>query len=152
MQLSISRDLIPLSAPFTITGYTFTDMAAVVAQVGEHGMTGEGEAAGVYYLDDDADHMSAQIEHVRSEIEQGVEREALRQLRPPGGTRNALDCALWDLESTRLRQPVWRIAGLERPQPLLPTFTVPANDPGVMAAKALEYAQAKQLKLKLTGE
>ena len=152
MQLTVARELIPLSAPFTITGYTFTDMTVVVARVGERGTTGEGEAAGVYYLDDDAERMSAAIEHVRRDIEQGVDREALRQLLPPGGARNALDCALWDLEAKRLGQPVWRIAGLERPRALLTTFTVPANDPGTMAAKAVEYAQAKQLKLKLTGD
>jgi L-alanine-DL-glutamate epimerase-like enolase superfamily enzyme len=152
MQLSIARELIPLSAPFTITGYTFTEMTVVVARLGERGATGEGEAAGVYYLDDDADHMCAVIEAARPEIEAGVDRESLRRLLPAGGARNALDCALWDLEAKRLRQPVWRIAGLERPRPLLTTFTVPANDPGSMAAKALEYAQAKSLKLKLTGE
>jgi L-Ala-D/L-Glu epimerase / N-acetyl-D-glutamate racemase len=152
MQLTVSRELIPLSAPFTITGYTFTDMTVVVARVGERGAAGEGEAAGVYYLDDDADHMSAAIEHVRRDIEQGADRESLRRLLPPGGARNALDCALWDLEAKRLGQPVWRLAGLERPRALLTTFTVPANDPGTMAAKAVEYAQAKQLKLKLTGE
>ena len=152
MQLAVSREHIPLSAPFTITGYTFTEMTVVVARVSERGAAGEGEAAGVYYLGDDADRMCAAIEDARRDIETGVDRESLRRLLPPGGARNALDCALWDLEAKRLRQPVWRIAGLERPRPLLTTFTIPANDPGTMAAKAIEYAQAKSLKLKLTGE
>jgi L-alanine-DL-glutamate epimerase-like enolase superfamily enzyme len=114
---------------------------------------GEGEAAGVYYLGDDADRIGAAIDDVRRDVEAGVDREALRRLLPPGGARNALDCALWDLEAKRLGQPVWRIAGLERPRALLTTFTLPANDPGSMATKAaVEYAQAKSLKLKLTGE
>jgi len=152
MRLDVARELIPLSAPFTITGYTFTDMSAVVARVSERGAEGSGEAAGVYYLDDGVDHMCAEIERVRRDIEAGTDRESLRRLLPPGGARNALDCALWDLEAKRLGQPVWRIAGLERPRPLLTTFTVPAMDPGAMAAKAVEYAQAKSLKLKLTGE
>jgi L-alanine-DL-glutamate epimerase-like enolase superfamily enzyme len=152
MRLTISRELIPLSAPFTITGYTFTDMTVVVARVEDRGASGEGEAAGVYYLDDGADRMCAALESVRGDVEAGIDREALRRLLPPGGARNALDCALWDLEAKRLGQPVWRIAGLERPRPLLTTFTIPANDPGAMAAKAVEYAQAKSLKLKLTGE
>jgi L-alanine-DL-glutamate epimerase-like enolase superfamily enzyme len=152
MQLSITRELIPLSAPFTITGYTFTDMTVVVARVSERSAAGHGEAAGVYYLGDDADRMCAAIEGVRHDVETGVDRESLRRLLPPGGARNALDCALWDLEAKRLGQPVWRIAGIERPRPLLTTFTIPANDPGTMAAKGVEYAQAKSLKLKLTGE
>jgi L-alanine-DL-glutamate epimerase-like enolase superfamily enzyme len=120
--------------------------------VSERGAEGSGEAAGVYYLKDDVDHMCSEIERVRRDIEAGTDRESLRRLLPPGGARNALDCALWDLEAKRLGQPVWRIAGLERPRALLTTFTVPANDPGTMAAKAVEYAQAKSLKLKLTGE
>jgi L-alanine-DL-glutamate epimerase-like enolase superfamily enzyme len=152
MELRIARELIPLSAPFTITGYTFIDMDVVVARIAERGVTGQGEAAGVYYLGDDADRMCAVIEDARHDVEAGVDRESLRRLLPPGGARNALDCALWDLEAKRLGQPVWRIAGLERPRPLLTTFTIPANEPGAMAAKAIEYAQAKSLKLKLTGE
>ena len=152
MQLTFEREKIPLSAPFTITGYTFTDITVIVARIGARGATGQGEAAGVYYLGDDADRMAADIERVRHDVESGCDREALRRLLPPGGARNALDCALWDLEAKRLGQPVWRIAGLERPRPLPTTFTIPANDPGAMAAKAVEYAQARSLKLKLTGE
>jgi L-alanine-DL-glutamate epimerase-like enolase superfamily enzyme len=152
MQLEVSREQVPLSAPFVITGYTFTDVTVVVAQISDRGARGEGEAAGVYYLDDDADHMCATIEGVHRDIEAGIDREALRRLLPPGGARNALDCALWDLESKRLRQPVWRLAGLEPPKPLVTTFTISAGDPGAMANKAIEYAQARSIKLKLTGQ
>ncbi len=152
MKLDVAKELIPLSAPFTITGYTFTDITVVVARVEDRGAAGQGEAAGVYYLGDDAAHMSSEVERVRADIEAGADREALRRLLPPGGARNALDCALWDLEARRLGQPVWRLAKLERPRALLTTFTIPANDPGAMAAKAVEYAQARSLKLKLTGE
>jgi len=111
MQLTVTRELVPLSAPFTITGYTFTDMTVVVARVEDRGAAGQGEAAGVYYLDDGADRMSAALEDVRHDVEAGVDRASLRRLLPPGGARNALDCALWDLEAKRLGQPVWRIAG-----------------------------------------
>jgi L-alanine-DL-glutamate epimerase-like enolase superfamily enzyme len=152
MRLEVVREKIPLSAPFTITGYTFTSVDAVVARISDGDATGSGEAAGVYYLNDGVEHMCAEIERVRADIEAGADREALRRLLPPGGARNALDCALWDLESKRLGQPAWRIAGLERPRALLTTFTIPAGDPGAMAAKAVEYAQAQSLKLKLTGE
>jgi L-alanine-DL-glutamate epimerase-like enolase superfamily enzyme len=152
MKLQVSRDRVPLSAPFTITGYTSTDVAVVVTELSDRGARGEGEAAGVYYLDDDVDHMCAAIEGLRRDIEAGIDRESLRRLLPPGGARNALDCALWDLESKRLRQPVWRLAGLEPPRPLVTTFTISAGEPGVMASKAIEYAQARSIKLKLTGQ
>ncbi len=152
MKMQVSRDLVPLSAPFTITGYTSTDVAVVVTELSDRGARGEGEAAGVYYLKDDADHMCAAIEGLRQDIEAGIDRESLRRLLPPGGARNALDCALWDLESKRLRQPVWRLAGLEPPRPLVTTFTISAGEPGAMASKAIEYAQARSVKLKLTGQ
>ncbi|HEX9707117.1 MAG TPA: dipeptide epimerase [Steroidobacteraceae bacterium] len=152
MQLNVSSDQVPLSAPFTITGYTFTDVTVAVTQLRDGDARGEGEAAGVYYLNDDADQMLAAIECVRREIEAGVDREALLRLLPPGGARNALDCALWDLEAKRARQPVWRLAGFEPPRPLVTTFTIPAGGPGAMADKAVEYAQARSIKLKLTGQ
>jgi L-alanine-DL-glutamate epimerase-like enolase superfamily enzyme len=152
MFLEMSREEVPLSAPFTITGYTFTAITVVVVRLRAGDSSGEGEAAGVYYLDDDADHMCAAIEGVRPEIEAGIDRSTLLRILPPGGARNALDCALWDLEAKRSRQPVWRIAGLEPPRPLVTTFTVPAGEPGAMAAKSVEYAQARSIKLKLTGQ
>jgi len=152
MRLAVTRDHLSLAAPFTITGYTFTEMTVVVARLRDGDAAGEGEAAGVYYFNDDADHMCGAIEGVRREIEAGIDRKALQGLLPPGGARNALDCALWDLEAKRAGQPAWRLAGLEPPKPLTTTFTIPANDPATMAAKAVEYAQARSLKLKLTGD
>jgi L-alanine-DL-glutamate epimerase-like enolase superfamily enzyme len=68
------------------------------------------------------------------------------------GARNAIDCALWDLEAKLTGRSAWRIAGLERPRALLTTFTVDANDPAKMATNARGYSHAKAIKLKLTGQ
>ncbi|MGH8249240.1 MAG: dipeptide epimerase [Steroidobacteraceae bacterium] len=152
MQLSVSQEFLPLTAPFVISGYTFTDMTVVVVRLERDAMVGEGEAAGVYYLGDDAAHMTAAIESVRAEVEAGVGREGLRRILPPGGARNAIDCALWDLEARQAGRPVWSLAGLESPRPLTTTFTVGADQPVAMAAKAVRYAQARSIKLKLTGD
>lgn len=152
MHVIVQREEIPLSAPFVITGYTFTHVPAVVVRLEDGAAVGEGEAAGVYYLGDDPDRMCAAIEAVRAELEAGADRAALQRLLPAGGARNALDCALWDLESKRRRQPAWRLAGLEPPRPLTTTFTITAGEPAAMAEKAVEYAQARSLKLKLTGD
>jgi L-alanine-DL-glutamate epimerase-like enolase superfamily enzyme len=152
MRLTVLRDRIPLSAPFVITGYTFTDVAVVVVRLEDQGAAGIGEAAGVYYLHDDLDHMCEAIESAREGIEAGMDRTALRRLLPAGGARNALDCALWDLEAKRSGQPVWRLAGLEPPRALVTTYTISADTPAAMATKAIAYADAQQLKLKLTGE
>jgi L-alanine-DL-glutamate epimerase-like enolase superfamily enzyme len=152
MRLEVVRERVPLSAPFVITGYTFTDVGVVVARLEDRGAAGMGEAAGVYYLGDDLDHMCAAIEGVRREVEAGIDREALRKLLPAGGARNALDCALWDLEAKLSGQPVWKLAGLDRPRALVTTYTVSADTPEAMAARATGYVGARQLKLKLTGE
>lgn len=150
--LSAVEDPLPFKQPFSITGYTFTAWPVVVARLEVGGMVGEGEASGVYYRNEDPAAMLATIETVRDEIEAGADRQALRRLLPCGGARNALDCALWDLESRLAGRPVWALAGLEAPKPLVTTFTVGANDPAKMAQDALDYKQARSLKLKLTGD
>ncbi len=151
--LAFTRERLELNAPFVITGYTFTEMTVVVARLGRAGQAGEAEAAGVYYLGDDVEHMAQDIERVRDDIEAGADREVLRGLLPPGGARNALDCALWELEACRAGQPVWRLAGQQAPRALMTTFTISAADPGEMASKAVgAYVQARSIKLKLTGD
>jgi L-Ala-D/L-Glu epimerase len=152
LALTLAQEPLPLAEPFTITGYTFTDMPVVLVRLDDGANVAEGEASGVYYLGDDAAVMAAAIETVREAVETGIDREALRRLLPPCGARNALDCALWDLEAKRSGRPAWKSAGLAQPRPLLTTFTVGAADPWVMAQKAVAYAQAQALKLKLTGD
>ena len=71
---------------------------------------------------------------------------------PPGGARNAVDCALWDLDAQRAGKDVWRLAGLESVKPLVTTFTMGADDPSVMADGARKFAKARALKMKLTGD
>lgn len=151
--LTVTTARFPLKAPFNITGHrmTATDVVMVTMQCGSH--VGRGEAAGVFYLENnDPPGMIKQIEAVRPRIESGVERHALQSLLPPGGARNALDCAMWDLEAKLTDKPAWRTAGLDSPQPLLTTFTVSANTPEKMAVDARAYTGAKAIKLKLTGQ
>ncbi|MEO6929802.1 MAG: enolase C-terminal domain-like protein, partial [Casimicrobiaceae bacterium] len=127
-------------------------MPATVVTLSDGTHEGRGEAAGVYYLDDTTDKMLATLEALRDTIEAGLTREDLRELLPPGGARNALDCALWELQARRAGVPVWKLAGLEAVRPLLTTFTIGADDPAAMAAGAIAYAQARAIKMKLTGD
>jgi len=150
--LSAAIEKVRLAKPFRISGYVFEDADILVVTLRENGHEGRGEASGVYYLGDDAPHMLAEVERVRTQIERGLSREELRALLPPGGARNAVDCALWDLESKHSGMPVWRLAGLQAAKALITTFTLGADDPDVMAEGARAYLQAKSLKLKLTGE
>jgi L-Ala-D/L-Glu epimerase len=150
--LRVAAEKWPLKEPIRITGHTFTDSELVVVMLQQEGLTGRGEAAGVYYLHDDVSSMVKRIEGVRGPLEAGADRQALQALLPPGGARNALDCAMWELEAKRAARAIWQIAGLESPKPLLTTCTLGADTPERMAASARAFADARALKLKLTGE
>lgn len=152
VKLELHNERLPMAAPFRIAGHVFTAMPATVVMLRDGAHVGRGEAAGVYYNDDHPDAMLATLEALRPRIEAGLDRETLRTLLPAGGARNALDAALWELESQRAAVPVWKLAGLDGVRPLLTTFTVGADDPAVMAERAAAYTQARALKLKLTGE
>jgi L-alanine-DL-glutamate epimerase-like enolase superfamily enzyme len=152
LSLSAAIEKVRLAKPFRISGYVFDDSDLLVVTLRQGSHEGRGEASGVYYLGDDAAHMLAEVERVRGSIEGGVSREELRDLLPPGGARNAIDCALWELEARRSGTPVWKLAGLPSTKPLVTTFTLGADAPEVMAQGARDYAQARSLKLKLTGE
>lgn len=152
LSLDLAIEALPLSKPFRISGHVFTDTPVVLVMLSDGEHEGRGEASGVYYLGDDVPAMAAAIEGVRGAVEAGVTREQLQSLLPAGGARNAIDCALWELEARRSGVPVWDLAGLAEPRPLRTTFTLGADDPDVMAEGARRYAQARALKLKLTGD
>ena len=152
VKLSIAVEKLVLASPFRISGFVFEAQDAVVVTLGEDKHRGVGEASGVYYLNDNAPEMVAAIEANRAAIEAGIDRAGLQQLMPPCGARNAIDCALWDLDAQRTGRQVWQLAGLESIRPLVTTFTMGADDPAVMADGARKFAQARALKMKLTGD
>jgi L-Ala-D/L-Glu epimerase len=152
LKLRVEVEQLRLSAPFRISGFVFEEQEVVVVTLDDGQHRGRGEASGVYYLGDTAQTMVAEIEAVRAAIEKGIDRAALQQLLPAGGARNAVDCALWELEAHRQGVAVWELAGIAAPKPLVTTFTLGADDPATMAAGARKFAQARSLKLKLTGD
>lgn len=138
--------------PFRISGHVFTETALLVATLSDGQHVGRGEGAGVYYLGDDIDQMLTQAQGVRGAIERGASREDLQSLLPPGGARNALDCAYWELEAKQAGRPVWELAGVESPRPLLSTLTLGADSPAAMAGAALALDPLAPVKVKLTGD
>ncbi|MGP1274941.1 MAG: dipeptide epimerase [Caulobacterales bacterium] len=152
LALSARVELARLKTPFRITGHVMDRIDLLVCAVSRNGRTGRGEATGVYYHAENGASMLAQVEAVRSEVEAGITREALQDLLPPGGARNALDCALWDLEAQEAGIPVWQLAGLQPPAPLLTTFTLGADMPEVMGSRAAALKDVRALKLKLIGD
>ncbi|HET7316091.1 MAG TPA: dipeptide epimerase [Sphingomicrobium sp.] len=149
--LTVERAATRFATPLRISGYVFEAMPSVVATIADSETVGRGEAAGVYYLGDDQDRMVATIDEVRPAIESGLDREGLQSLLPPCGARNALDCALWELEARLSRVPVWELAGVPMPKPLVTVFTLPADDPPQIATRLATLRSAKAIKLKLDG-
>jgi L-alanine-DL-glutamate epimerase-like enolase superfamily enzyme len=152
LALHVGTETWPLKTPFRIAGHTWDALEVLIVTLTREGHVGRGEAAGVYYKNDTPPQMLKQICSVQRRIEAGIDRESLQALLPPGGARNALDCALWDLEAKLAGLCVWQAVGLEPPKALLTTFTCGADTPDRMAAAAKRYAGARAIKLKLTGE
>ncbi len=150
MQVEIER--LRLKAPFRISGYTFNDVPVAVVTLQSGQACGRAEAAGVYYLDDRPEQIVSTLESHRSTIEAGIDREQLRQLLPVGSARNALDCALWDLESKYSGKHVWASCGIDPVVPRMTTFTLSADDPAAVLRAAQALPHAKALKLKLDGD
>ena len=152
VQLGLRNEDLRLSAPFRISGHVFEVSPVTLVTLRKNGRTGRGEAAGVYYTQDTPAKMLPAIEYLRDVLQDGVSRHELRTLLPSGGARNAVDCALWELEAALADVPAWQLANMDQPKPLLTTFTVGADEPAVMAERARAYTHARAIKVKLTGE
>jgi L-alanine-DL-glutamate epimerase-like enolase superfamily enzyme len=150
MKMTVETVRRPLGAPFVITGYTFSHLDAVWVVLEHGGARGRGEGVGMYYLGESPETMSLQLEGVRDAVESGATRHDIQSLLPPGGARNALDCAYWDLECKATGQTIWQILEIA-PEPLVTVATVGMGTPEEMAAKARAFAQYPQLKVKLDG-
>ncbi len=137
------------AAPFTIARGTkhFVDVVVARAQGGE--TLGWGEATPVYYIDQTSAGAVAMIEALG---EVRTDRAQVQALLPPGAARNAVDCALWDLEAKGAGTPVWALAGLHPPQPVTTALTLSLGDPGAMEVAARAVAGRPLLKLKLGGD
>lgn len=149
-EVILSTEAWQSKAPFKITGYTFTQVPVLHVKILQNGATGRGEAAGIYYLNETADSMLAQAETVKAAVQQGASREQLRELLPAGGARNAIDCALWDLEAKLSGKRVWELAGVELGD-ITTVNTIGMDTPENMAetAKSLD---TPIIKIKLDGE
>jgi L-alanine-DL-glutamate epimerase-like enolase superfamily enzyme len=148
MEMLVEKKNFPLHSPFVITGYTFTELEAVWVTLIDGAHRGRGEACGIYYLGDTQESMMAQLEQVRSAVESGATRLDIQELLPPGGARNALDCAYWDLECKSTGQSIWQRLGIT-PHELITVATIGIGTPEEMATRARELSDFAHLKVKL---
>jgi len=146
-ELRFSSERWKFRTPFRISGRTFTSADLLLVSISQDGSTGRGEGAGVYYLDETGASMMADVASVSDAIESGADRHQLRSLLPNGGARNALDCALWDLEAKQKNTTIWQLTGIE-PHPTRTVLTIGIGTPEEMAAAAASL-DADRLKVKL---
>lgn len=148
-KLSLHLESWPVRAPFRIAGHTWEHVDLLVCEIEQAGLVGRGEAAGVYYLDDTPETMRPQVVAAMAKIEAGATREQLLDILPRGGARNAVDCALWDLEAQRNARSVWESTGVGS-GPVETVFTVGLEaEPAAMGRKAAAAAGFRSLKVKL---
>lgn len=142
----------PVAGAFTIARGAKSHVDLIVATVEQDGLVGRGEATPIYYHGETAATVQNLIERNRAVIEAGASRAALLAHMGRGAARNAIDCALWDLEAQQSGRPVWQLAGLDPPRPLDTALTISLGDPARMEADARAASgQFGLLKLKLAG-
>ncbi|MCR5879368.1 dipeptide epimerase [Phenylobacterium sp. J367] len=128
-----------------------TEAHVVVAEITDGQHVGRGEAVPYARYGEDVDGVLAEIVAMRGAIETGAGRHLLQGLMPAGAARNALDCALWDLEAKQAGVRAWTLAGRDRLDPVKTCFTLSLDTPDAMAAVARANARRPMLKLKIGG-
>ncbi|MBP2298179.1 N-acetyl-D-Glu racemase DgcA [Azospirillum picis] len=154
IRLTVSREAFPIRGAFRISRGAKTEAHVVVAEVSDGEHRGRGECVPYARYGESVDGVAAALEAMAEAVAGGLDRQALSRAMAPGAARNALDCALWDLEAKRSGMPVWRLAGLDRPpEPLVTCYTLSVDEPAAMAEAARgRAARHPLLKMKLTGD
>lgn len=150
--LRARHDRFALSRPFRIARGVKTAAEVVTVVVAEGGLVGRGEGVPYPRYGESIDGSLAQIESVRSAIENGAGRDGLLSLLAPGAARNALDCALWDLESKQAGVTVASLIGTPEPGTLATALTVVIDTPHAMAIEAAAIADAPLIKIKVNAD
>ncbi|NZD62393.1 dipeptide epimerase [Rhizobium sp. WYCCWR 11290] len=151
--LDIQMNSFPIAGTFTISRGAKTEAEVITCTLIEEGAQGLGECVPYRRYGETMESVFAQIEAARPLIEAGISRHDLLSAMPPGAARNAVDCALWDLEAKRTGDSVAVRLGLSAPQPLTTAYTISLGEPEVMAAQAREHAGRALLKVKVgTGD
>lgn len=150
--LAVRRESWPLAGVFRISRGARSEAHTVLVELRDGEAAGRGEAAPYPRYGESVDAVVEAIEGLRGDLERGLSREELAHALAPGAARNALDCALWDLEAKRAGRRAWQAAGLPAPAPVTTAFTLGIDEPDAMRAAAARHAARPLLKVKLDGE
>lgn len=149
--MKIEQHAFPLEAPFNITGFSFTETETIRVILDSGGLQGRGEAVGMYYKDETAASMAAQLEEIAGQVKGDLSFDLVQDLLPFGGARNALDCALWDLTCKKAGKSIWDLLNIT-PHQLTTVATIGIESPEVMAKGAKAFGDYPHLKIKLSGD
>ncbi|MCM5704276.1 N-acetyl-D-Glu racemase DgcA [Larsenimonas salina] len=154
MKLDVEETVFALADAFTISRGSRTQARTVTVTLhDETGARGQGECVPYMRYGETVESVMATIESLRDRLAAGMTREELQTALQAGAARNALDCALWDLEAKRAGTSVWALAGLSSPpEPVVSAYTLSLDAPSAMHDKAVRHAHRPLLKLKLGGE
>jgi len=150
--LRVRSERWPLRRAFTISRGTKTVAEVVVAEIEEDGVVGRGECVPYPRYGETVAEVAGLVRSQAAAIAGGLTRERLQSALPAGAARNALDCALWDLDAKRSAMRAWEIAGLAPPVPAITAETVGLDTPRAMAEAAAALKDQPLLKIKLGAE
>jgi L-alanine-DL-glutamate epimerase-like enolase superfamily enzyme len=148
ISLSARGESFPIRGAFTISRGSKTQSDVVLVEARENGALGRGECVPYPRYDETVAGALAAI----AALPAGIDRARLQTAMKPGAARNAVDCALWDLEAKRSGVPAWKLAGLPEPRPVVTAYTLSLGEPDTMGRAAAENAHRPLLKLKLGGK
>lgn len=151
MKLTVREERWPIAGAFTISRGSKTEAVVVVAELEDGGGRGRGECTPYARYGESPESVIAAIEAARPRIEAGIDKAALQTLMPAGAARNAVDCALWDLEAKQSGVRAYVRAGRERLDPVKTCYTLSLGAPEAMAEAARAAASRPWLKLKIGG-
>ncbi len=147
MQFHVTRDVFQLAQVFTIARGSRTQADVLTVQVRDSDVAGYGECVPYARYGESLDSVTQQVEGLRAV----TDRSALLDLLPAGAARNAVDCAMWDLECKKAGKRAWELAGLPAPKPEITAYTLSLGTPDAMRLQAAENAFRPLLKTKLGG-
>ncbi len=145
MQISVTSDVFRLAQVFTISRGSRTEARVLTVRISDGDAQGWGECVPYARYGETLESVTAEIEG----LPQMFDRAGLYDLLPAGAARNAVDCALWDLDAKRTGKRVWELAGLPVPGPEITAYTLSLAEPAEMRAQAAKNAFRPLLKIKL---
>jgi len=151
-EITVEAEIWPLRKTFTISRGSKTEANVIVVEIRENGKIGRGESVPYPRYNESVEEVIALIQSHALAIKKGLDRDKLQSIMVAGSARNAVDCALWDLEAKLSNNPVWKLADLPPPQAVITAVTISLDTPEAMGKSAALLSGTKLLKIKIDDQ